>query len=177
MVQSPQLGVNRGYLANAEHVRTRGVELDGSALVSNFLKFNASVNYTDGRYVSFRNAPLPLEETGKTENGQQVGYKDISGCKLPGISNWASSVVLELFAKGKLIGQSGQYFVGSDILYRSSFSSSPSPSQYLNIDGYTLVNARLGFRTQKGITVFVWGRNVGNKNYFEELLPATGNIG
>jgi iron complex outermembrane receptor protein len=62
--------------------------------------------------------------------------------------------------------------------YRSSFSSSPSPSAYLNIDGYTLVNGRIGFRaTNNGFSTFVWGRNIFNKNYYEQLLPAGGNAG
>ncbi|HBK83273.1 MAG TPA: TonB-dependent receptor [Flavobacterium sp.] len=176
LVQSPQLGVNRGYLANAEHVRTRGVEVETNYTSKHF-RFNGSLIYTDGRYVSFTNAPLPLEETGKTVNGQQVAFKDISGGKLPGISNWSFSTGVEAFTKGKLIGQEGEYFIGSDVFYRSSFSSSPSPSAYLNINGYALVNARLGFRIPNGVTVYVWSRNLSNVNYFEQLLPAAGNAG
>lgn len=177
LVQSPQLGVNRGYLANAEHVRTRGVELETSYSLPKYLRFNGSLIYTDGRYVSFPNAPLPLEETGKVIEGQQVAFKDISSEKLPGISNWSFSTGVEAFTKGKLTGQEGEYFIGSDVFYRSSFSSSPSPSQFLNIDGYTLINARLGFRTPNGITVYVWGRNLANVDYFEQLLPGAGNAG
>ena len=73
----------RGYLANAEKVRVRGVEFDTQARVtSNFTLYGAAA-YTDGRYVSFTDAPPPLEDTG----GPQV--KDISGSVLPGISKWA----------------------------------------------------------------------------------------
>ncbi|GAB4400480.1 MAG: hypothetical protein OHK0053_22150 [Microscillaceae bacterium] len=133
--------------------------------------------YTDGKYVSFPNAPLPLEKTGQVVDGQQVAFEDISGGKLPGISNWSFSTGIEAFTKGKLIGQEGEYFVGSDVFFRSSFSSSPSPSAYLNIEGYALVNARLGFRTQKGITAYIWSRNLANADYFEQLLPAAGNAG
>jgi iron complex outermembrane recepter protein len=176
LVQSPQLGVNRGYLANADQVRTTGGEIDASYTVANF-RFTGSINYTDGIYVSFPNAPLPLEETGQTIDGQQVAFKDISGGKLPGISNWASTAGFEAFTKGNLIGQEGEYFIGSDVFYRSSFSSSPSPSQYLNIDGYALINARLGFRINKGVTIYVWCRNLADVDYFEQLLPAAGNAG
>ncbi len=177
LVQSPQPGVNRGYLANAEHVRTRGIELETIYSLPNLLRFNASVIYTDGQYVSFPNAPLPIEETGQVIEGQQVAFKDISGGKLPGISNWSFSTGLEAFTKGKLIGQEGEYFIGTDVFYRSSFSSSPSPSQFLNIDGYALINARLGFRTSQGITIYGWSRNLANVDYFEQLLPGAGNAG
>lgn len=91
-VQSPQLGVNRGYLANAEKVRVKGLEVDGSYQAGRFLTLNAAVAYLDGKYVKFTNAPLPLEETGHTEviNGvaTQVAFKDASGGRLPGISKW-----------------------------------------------------------------------------------------
>jgi len=64
-----------------------------------------------------------------------------------------------------------------DSYYRSSFSSSPSPSAYLNIDGYGLLNSRVGFRASNGVSIFLWGRNLLNQNYFEQLLPAAGNAG
>lgn len=177
LVQSAELGVNRGYLSNAPHVRTQGIEFETTYTLPAYFRFNASVSYTEGKYVSFNNAPLPLEETGLRVNNEQVAFKDISGGKLPGISNWALTAGAEAFTKGNFIGQVGEYFVGADIFYRSSFSSSPSPSTYLNVSGYTLLNGRLGFRTPKGITVFVWSRNLANANYFEQLLPAAGNAG
>ncbi|HLA52810.1 MAG TPA: hypothetical protein VK618_05885, partial [Flavitalea sp.] len=49
--------------------------------------------------------------------------------------------------------------------------------RFLNIDGYTLVNGRLGFRSTEGLSFFVWGRNLLDKEYFEQLLPAAGNAG
>jgi iron complex outermembrane receptor protein len=171
-VQSAELGVNRGYLANAEKVRVRGFEVDGSIKVTRYLSFNGSISYTEGIYKKFTNAPLPLEETGAT-----VSYKDISGSQLPGISKWASSIGAEIALPGKLISNEGKYFFAVDNFNRSKFSSSPSASKYLNIDGYSLFNARLGFRATKGLTVFVWSRNVFNKNYYEQLLPASGNNG
>jgi iron complex outermembrane receptor protein len=171
-VQTPEPGVNRGYLANAEKVRVMGVELDGNIRASDHLTLNAAVAYTDGKYVTFKNAPVPLEETG----GEQA-FKDISGGVLPGISKWSGSVGGEATARGSLIGLKGNYFFGVDAFYRSSFSSSPSPSQYLNIDGYSLVNGRIGFRASTGITVFLWGRNLFNTNYYEQLLAAPGSYG
>jgi iron complex outermembrane receptor protein len=85
-VQSPEPGVNRGYLANAEKVRVKGAELDGNIRAGEHFTFHGALSYTDGKYVKFTNAPLPLEETGTTVNNVQVAYKDISGGVLPGIS-------------------------------------------------------------------------------------------
>jgi iron complex outermembrane recepter protein len=171
-VQTPEPGVNRGYLANAEKVRVWGVELDGSLRVNNAFSVYGALAYTDAKYVSFKNAPVPLEET-----GTEQAFKDISGGDLPGVSKWAGSLGGEVSGAGAVLRQDGRFFFAADSYYRSSFSSSPSPSQFLNIDGYTLVNARIGFRASNGMSVFFWGRNALNQNYFEQLLAAPGNAG
>ncbi|TLV03902.1 TonB-dependent receptor [Dyadobacter luticola] len=170
-VQTPEPGVNRGYLANAEKVRVQGIELDGNIRWTH-LSLNAAVAYTDGKYVKFANAPVPLEEVG----GPQA-FKDISGGELPGISKWSGSVGGEATVKGNFLGLKGNYFLGIDEFYRSKFSSSPSPSKYLNIDGYGLTNGRLGFRASNGMSFFIWSRNLFNKNYYELLLAAPGSYG
>ena len=176
-VQSPEIGVNRGYLANAEKVRVRGVELDANLRASNHFSFFGALAYTDGKYVKFTNAPLPLEETGLTVNGQQLAFKDVSGGKLPGISDWAGSLGGEFITPAIFLGNASSFFIGGDAFYRSDFSSSPSPSAYLNIDGYTIVNARTGFRATNGLSAFIWARNLFNKDYHEQLLVAGGNAG
>lgn len=179
-VQSPQLGVNRGYLANAEKVNVKGLEVDGTYQVERYLTLNAAVAYLDGKYVKFTNAPLPLEETGHTELinnvATQVAFKDASGGRLPGISKWNMSGGAELSTVGKLSTKEGRFFIAGDASYRSGYSSNPTPSRILNVDGYSLLNARLGFRSDK-FSVFVWGRNIGNTNYYEQLQAAAGNSG
>ncbi|KQS32227.1 TonB-dependent receptor [Pedobacter sp. Leaf194] len=179
-VQSPQLGVNRGYLANAEQVNVKGLEIDGTYQLERFLSLNAALSYLDGKYVKFTNAPLPLEETGHTEliNGvaTQVAFKDASGGRLPGISKWNVSGGAELSTAGNLATKSGRYFIAGDASYRSDYSSNATPSAVLNVAGYSLFNARLGFRSEK-FSAFIWSRNIGNKNYYEQLQAAAGNSG
>ncbi|MBK8832396.1 MAG: TonB-dependent receptor [Saprospiraceae bacterium] len=170
-VQAADLSVNRGYLANAEKVRVRGIELDGSLKIQEFLSVYGSVAYNDGKYISFTNAPPPLEETGGPT------FKDISGGDLPGISEWATSLGTELTTTGQFFGKSGNFFIAADFFYRSAFSSNPSPSTYLVVDGYALLNARVGFRATKGFSVFIWSRNLLDQDYFEQLLPGAGNAG
>ncbi|MBA0884606.1 TonB-dependent receptor [Flavobacterium undicola] len=176
-VQAAELGVNRGYLANADKVRVRGAELDASFTVNKHFSFNAAATYSDGKYVKFTNAPLPLEETGATVNGVQVAFKDVSGSDLPGVSKWAGSLGGEYSKKAKFFGNLGKFFVAADSYARSEFSSSPSASKYLIVDGYAIFNGRLGFRTSEGLSISVWGRNLLNKDYYEQLLPAGGNAG
>lgn len=171
-VQTPEPGVNRGYLANAERVRVRGIEVDASAQIGYYLRLNSALAYTDAIYVKFTNAPVPLEEVGGA-----VAFKDISGGVLPGVSKWAWSLGGEGNRPGKLIGLNGSYFIAADLFYRSSFSSSSSPSAYLNINAYAVLNARVGFKGANGLSLFVWSRNLGNKDYYEQLLAAPGSYG
>ncbi len=170
-VVNAQVGVLRGYLANAERVRVRGAEFDGTARVTRTLSMYGSLAYADGTYVSFPDAPPPLEETG----GPQA--KDISGSVLPGISKWAFSVGGEYARPATALGRTGEFFSGLDGSYRSSFSSSATASRYLMVDGYSLLNARVGFRWADGWSVFVWSRNLLDTSYFELLSAAPGGSG
>jgi iron complex outermembrane recepter protein len=172
LVQTPDLSVNRGYLANAEKVRVLGFELDGNIALGRHLRLSAAMAFTDGKYVTFTNAPPPLESTGGDS------FVDISGGELPGISRWAITLGGEILSgEKKVFASEGILFLGFDTFYRSSFSSSPSPSRYLNVDGYALLNARAGFRGSGGISLFLWARNLLNQDYFELLLPGAGNVG
>jgi iron complex outermembrane receptor protein len=170
-VVNASVGVLRGYLANAEEARVRGVEFDSSARVGRNFTFYGAAAYTDARYVTFTDAPPPLEETG----GPQV--KDVSGSVLPGISKWAVSFGGEYAHDARLAGIQGQWFAAADTSYRSDFSSNASASKYLVVDGYSLVNTRAGFRWNDSWSVTVWARNLLDKNYYEILTAAPGNSG
>lgn len=171
-VQAAELGVNRGYLANADKVRVRGAELDASFVINQHWTINGAATYTEGTYVKFTNAPLPLEET-----GAPVAFKDVSGTNLPGASRWAGSLGGEFSNQAKFFGNAGKAFIALDSYARSEFSSSPSASKFLVVPGYAIFNARIGFRASQGLSVQFWGRNLLNKDYYEQLLPAGGNTG
>jgi iron complex outermembrane receptor protein len=170
-VTNASVGVLRGYLANAEKVRVRGAEFDAAARVAQAGSVYAAVAYTDGVYVSFPDAPPPLEETGGPPS------KDISGSVLPGISKWAFSIGGETGRRATILGHSGRVFTAVDASYRSWFSSSASYSRYLVVDGYSLLNARIGFQSANGWALTLWSRNLLDKNYFELLTAAPGNTG
>lgn len=171
-VQTAEVGVNRGYLANAEKVRVRGIEFDGNTRLGTHFSLFGGLAYIESKYISFKNAPVPLEETGAAS-----AFKDISGGDLPGTSKWTGSLGGEFSTPAAFFGKVGRFFTAFDGYGRSGFSSSPSPSKYLNVTGYVLVNGRLGYRVANGLSAFIWGRNMLNKNYFEQLLPAAGNAG
>jgi iron complex outermembrane receptor protein len=188
-VTNGQLGVLRGYLANADKVRSQGLEADFKIRTSD--RFSAYLNgaYTDAKYAKFVDAPCPPELAGgnivgvgqsPSAPGTPVGLSpancDISGQALPGVSKWAVSYGAEVNRPVNLLATDGQIYVGFDGNYRSGFSSNPSPSIYTNVDGYALSNFRVGFRSNN-FDIYGWVRNVFDVHYFELLQVAPSNVG
>lgn len=169
-------GNPRPVIASAEKVRVRGIELDVNATIGDSLSFFGALAYTDGRYVSFPNAPVPLELTGYTAPSG-LPEVDASGLRLPGISKWAASLGAEHRVAVQFLGSSGEWFTGADYFYRTDFSSSATPSEFLNIDGYGLLNLRSGFRSDSGWSAYLWVRNALDKEYFELLQAAPAGQG
>ena len=189
-VTNGSLGVLRGYLANADKVRTQGVEFDFSARPSERFKVYGNGAYTDAKYKKFVDAPCPPELSGGTTvaagqtpsapgtpGGLSPESCNISGQRLPGVSKWSFSYGAEANVPARLFGTDGQAYLGFDGNYRSDFSSNPSPSAYTNVDGYALSNFRLGYRTDNGFDLFGWVRNAFDVNYYEQLAVASGNTG
>ena len=187
IVNSGAISALRGYVDNAALVRTQGFEWDASWRPGP--RFNAYLNggYTDARYLRFTNAPCPLELSGGgsatpvgaagAAGSNSPATCDISGQTLPGISRWSLSYGAEANVPAKLLGQSGEAYLGVEGNYRSNFSSSASPSAYTGIAGYALTNLRLGFRTKAGLNLFGWVRNAFDVRYFELLQIAPGSTG
>jgi iron complex outermembrane receptor protein len=190
IVTNGQLGVLRGYLANAKKVRLRGLELESSFRPSARLSFYASGSYIDHEYRKFTDAPCPPELSGGTvatstqtpsapgtPGGLSPASCDISGQWLPGISKWSASYGAEGNVPATILGLDGEAYLGIDGSARTKFSSNPSRSAYTDIAGYALTNLRLGFRAGTKWDVFGWVRNVFDVNYYEVLATQSGNTG
>ncbi len=190
-VNGGQFGTVRGYLANADKVRTQGIEADLKIVASDRFTAYANGAYTDAKYKKFTNAPCPPELSGGTLQGanavpdySQPGVPgalsprqcDISGQRLPGVSKYAFSYGAEANAPVTLLAKDGQVYLGVDGNYRSHWNSNASPSAYTDIKGYALTNFRVGFRGE-GLDVFGWVRNAFDVNYIELLQVAPGNTG
>ncbi len=130
-VNNGQFGVLRGYLANADKVRTQGIEADVAIRPSE--RFNAYVNgaYTDAKYRRFVDAPCPPELSGGTNSPANC---DISGARLPGVSKWALSFGAEANVPASLSGQEGQVYLGA-IRCRISVSASGRSAASMSLPG------------------------------------------
>ena len=194
------LSTLRGYVANVPEVRSQGVETDFSVRPSE--RFNAYVNfaYTDATYRKFTNAPPPLELTGGSAfsgtdcpipeisgptalpaNTSPIAC-DISGQRLPGVSKYALSFGGEANLPIAIGQTQGQIYFGADGNTRTNFSSNATPSPSTDIQGYTLANFRLGWRSDleaSGIRldVYGWVRNAFDKGTLEQLQIAPNSVG
>jgi iron complex outermembrane recepter protein len=167
-VVSGAVGVLRGYLANVPKVRTQGVEADITVRPSRNIDGYINIAYTGARYLDFPQAPPPLELSGGS-----IAFVDASGGRLPGVSKWALGYGIET----RLPIQTGSdLFAAIDGSLRSDFSSSPTPSRVLNVDGYVLTNVRAGYRGDR-LEVFGWVRNAFDTQYFDFLTAAPGSTG
>ncbi|MDX3910092.1 MAG: TonB-dependent receptor [Sphingobium sp.] len=186
-VTNNQPGLIRGYLANAEKIRVRGIEADFSFRPSDRFTLYTNGAFTDHEYVSFPNAPCPPELAGGT-TGTPIGAPgvpntnspatcNISGQWLPGISKWAFAYGAEYNVPAKLLGEQGEVYLAFDGSYRSKFSSNPSRSIYNDVSGYSLANFRLGFRTSDKWDLSGWVRNAFDEEYFELLQNQSGSTG
>lgn len=165
-------GALRGYLANVDKVEIRGVELDITARPTAWLDLYANVAWTDAQYASFPNGPCPLERIGAS-----TAACDLSGEPLPGVSPWAFSGGGEWRTPADILGLAGEGFVGADVSYRSTYNSDASVSQYMEIEGYALVNLRAGFRADNGWEAVIWARNAFDEEYMSFLSVQSGNSG
>ncbi|MEJ0034481.1 MAG: TonB-dependent receptor [Gammaproteobacteria bacterium] len=189
-VTNSQANVIRGYLANADKVRVRGVEIDLSARPTDHLSTYLNAALTDHKYVKFPDAPCPPELSGGTTatatnpasapgvaGGFSPAFCDISGQWLPGISKTALSYGFEYNQPTQLFGHGGGAYLGFDGSYRSKFSSNPSRSLYTDIAGYAVANFRAGFRTDSGWDVYGWVHNAFDREYFDFLSTQSGSTG
>ncbi len=165
-------GALRGYLANIEKVSVRGFEFDSRAQLADNWSIYATYAYTDGEYDSFRNGPPPLEEL-----ASGTSAFDLSGRALPGVSKNAGSVGTEYSWGGTVSGVTGEWYSAADLSFRSDWNSDASVSKYLLVEGSTLVNLRVGFRTNNGTDVSLYARNAFNEDYLSFLSIQAGNSG
>ena len=186
LVTNGQLGVLRGYLANAKEVRSQGAEVDFSYRPNE--RFHVYLNgaYTDAKYRQFVDAPCPPELSGGGTgavlaapgvSGNSPANCNISGAALPGVSKIALSFGAEANLPTTMFGKTGELYVGYEGSKRSRFSSNPTPSAYTWVDGYALSNFRAGFRADQGVELFLWVRNAFDKDYIDLLQVPSGNTG
>ena len=158
----------RSYLANIPEVTVKGIEVDASMRIGSHFSLRLSGAYSDGRYTSYANGPCPIELTGSS-----TAQCNLTGKGLPGLPKWLGSIGGEYTVPTR----AGEFFLRADANARTSVFGDATGSAYTVIDGYTLVNASIGFRAGKGWEIAVFARNLFNRDYLQNVTVQAGNSG
>ncbi len=160
------------YIANVGKVRTRGIEVDAAAVPIGGLTLTASGAFTDPKYLSYPNAPCPVEKYTPT-----APTCDASGLIVPGISRWSGYLGANYTLPiGGFRGQDVYGYVDADYSYKSSAQS--GTSNYTWLPAYGLVNLRLGARLEDETTdISIWVRNLLDTEYYTAIGTLPGNTG
>jgi iron complex outermembrane receptor protein len=163
-------GALRGYLANIEAVRSRGVEVEAEVRPAEGLVLTGQAALTDARYRSYANGPCPLERIGSGTTAC-----DLSGQRLPGVPKWAWSATAD-YAR-PLAGAGLEAFVRADANGRSDSAGEATGSAYTVIDGSALVNLSAGVRRPGAWEVTAWVRNAFDAAWLTAVTVQAGNSG
>lgn len=86
-IKDPQVQAQRNglvALVNAQSARTRGVELQSTALLAPGLTFNLAANYVDATYLEFQGCPTYAYSTTSPGNLNQL-FENCSGHQMPDV--------------------------------------------------------------------------------------------
>lgn len=162
----------RSYLANIPKVTVKGVEFDAALRISDHFSLSASGAYADGKYASYANGPCPIEKT-----GSGTAKCDLTGQGLPGLPKWSGTVSGEYAMPVSRGGLDGEFYLRADASGKTKIFGEATGSAYTVIEGYTVVNASIGFRAAPGWEVSLFARNLFDKDYMQNLTVQAGNSG
>jgi iron complex outermembrane receptor protein len=160
-----------GYqlLTNAGTVRSRGLELEATALPLRGLTLNFNGSFNDVTYLSFKDAPCPAENTTSTTC-------DLSGQPVVGASRWIANLNGEY--KWPLVDRIEPYVTGS-YAYRSESEGTLDNSDLSKIKGYGLANFSAGVRVSTGdglLDASLWVKNAFDKDYYLAVGSASNGL-
>ncbi|UXJ54312.1 TonB-dependent receptor [Pseudomonas citronellolis] len=150
-------------LSNAGSVRSRGLELEATALPLRGLTLNFNGSYNDVSYLSFKDAPCPAEIS--TQPGAPASC-DLTGKRVVGASKWIANLNGEY--KWQLANRFEPY-VNASYSYRSEAEGTLDDSDLSKIPGYGLANFSVGVRHDLGdgqLDASVWLKNAFDKDYY-----------
>lgn len=163
-------GALRGYLANIDRVRSRGLEAEAEARPVRGLLLTGAATLLDARYLAYANGPCPLERIGTV-----TSVCDLSGRRLPGAARWSWSASADYVRPLAATGHDA--FLRLDANGRSGSPGEATGSRYAVIDGYALVNLSAGLRSPRGWEASLWVRNALDARWLTAVTVQAGNSG
>lgn len=161
----PTGSTSRSYLANVGKVRMRGVELEGRLQATETLNLSFSAAYNDAEYVSYKNAPPPVE---LTYAGAPTSV-DLSGTRVPNAPKVTGQVSANY---ARPLGDYTFFAYGTQTWRSATFTH--VLSNYGRQDAYGLTNLGFGLRTADDkYAIQLWAKNLFDKRYAAAFGAAT----
>jgi iron complex outermembrane recepter protein len=153
-------------LTNVGRVRTRGVETEVNASLSDGLTARFTGSYDNATYLRYNNAPCPVEALFPTNASPGAFSCSLTGRPLVGAPTWILNPGLTethyLFAGLKGLAE-------VDWAWRSKQYGSADDSQFAQIPSYGVFNLHAGVQGSLGAdrtwTATLWSNNIFDKHY------------
>lgn len=158
-------------LANAGEQTSRGFEIESLYSPWNPLALTFALTYLDPEYKSFTMAgctPFDVVNCGMGER-----FRDLSGTRVPGVHeiSLSTSATYSFDVNENWGGYARvEYLYESDVALIENIPS--SFTRQVNV-----LNASIGFETQDGFEVMVWGRNLTDDEYILQGFPTVAQTG
>lgn len=155
---------NLPFLDNVPKSRLVGGEFDLTMRPFDGLRVTVGGTYVDTK----------VTESVILANPFMPGSIDANGEELPNTPKWQIQSDAEYSFP---VSGNTEAFVGASLAYRSktvstlgAFKGPAGTQDFFVIDGYALLDLRAGLEIDEKYTVQIWGRNVTNKGYWNNVL-------
>jgi iron complex outermembrane receptor protein len=162
-------GIFQQLLSNIGKVRTRGVELEVTAIPVRDVTLRLASSYNDAVYRSYTNAPCSAEQLEITPTNC---VQDLSGQQIVGAPKWIVNPGIDYGHRlpGDLKGTASANYA-----WRSSYFGSADNSELARIGAYGVLNLRYGVTGVVGANTWnasIWANNALDKHYVVGGLTA-----
>lgn len=169
-------GLTQFVFANASELTFQGIQANLTLRPARGLNFTLGTLYNEATYGDFRvvcNAPF-LDGCTTSQGATTISAKgrQLAGAPKTKVTFGASYE--------RSIGNNMLAFADGNLAYRSDINTSATPDPNLVIGAYTLIDGRIGIKTEDGrISLAVFGKNLGDERaagfIFRDPLSPTGN--
>lgn len=168
-----QLATNTGILfSNAGGARTKGIELEATALVAEGLTVRASGTYMKAKYTDYANAVCaPINPNPPYGRIRPAGICDATGNYLPRAPKFSGTIGVDYH----LQSSAGEWDFNVDLFHNGSFYFQPSND--LKQKGYDLVSAQVKYSPTENYSIRLWGRNLLGEKYADRADENPGPSG
>ena len=167
-------GTSNYRLTNVGRLRTRGVEVEGSARLGNDLNVGGAVTYLDAKYTSFPVAQCYALQTAAQGCTGAPARQNVTGLRVSQAPEWKFNVSGDWSPR---LGDSLRGIAQANWQYQSSVNYAINDPQTFQ-PAFHIVNLGLGVRdADRRWEVVAFVNNVFDKQYFASLVNTAGNFG